>query len=191
MTPTEDRTRGLFDAISRSGYYPEIVAGALQDALAGEPAVAYVVHHEPTFDREEIRRHMSVVVLTPTRLLLTHTDENPGDSLLPKPYTSTSSEAVPLGRISGVMVTRMVSSQTQDLEEAVLTIAWGSVSRVDLEPARCDDPECEADHGYTGSVSGDDFSLRLSAAAEGGAAVEGLLEFARALNVATTTTTAR
>ncbi|MET0467772.1 MAG: DUF5998 family protein [Aeromicrobium sp.] len=191
MTRTTDRTKDLYESISRSGYYPEIVAGALEDALATEPVESFVVHHEPTFDREEIRRHMSVLVLTPTRLLLTHTDEHPGDTLLPKPYTSTSVEAVPLARVSGVVVTRMVSSQTQQLEEALVTIGWGAVSRVELEPARCDDPECEADHGYTGSISGDDFSLRLSAAAEGGAAVVGLLEFARALTAATTVTEAR
>lgn len=191
MTKTQDRSKALFASISRSGYYPEIVSGALQDALAGEPTGAFVVHHEPTFDRDEIRRHMSVLVLTPSRLLLTHTDEHPGDTLLPKPYTSTSVEAVPLSRVAGVVVTRMVSAQTQQLEEALLTISWGAVSRVELEPARCDDPECEADHGYTGSISGDDFSLRLSAAAEGGAAVEGLLEFARALTAATTVTATR
>jgi len=191
VTKIQDRTQDLFAAISVSGYYPEIVSGALQDALAGEPAEAFVVHHEPTFDREEIRRHMTVLVLTPSRLLLTHTDEHPGDTLLPKPYTSTSVEAVPLSRVAGVVVTRMVSAATQQLEEALLTISWGAVSRVELEPARCDDPECEADHGYTGSISGDDFSLRLSAAAEGGAAVEGLLEFARELTAATTVSGAR
>lgn len=191
MTKTQDRSKSLFASISRSGYYPEIVSGALQDALAGESTQAFVVHHEPTFDRDEIRRHMSVLVLTPTRLLLTHTDEHPGDTLLPKPYTSTSVEAVPLSRVAGVVVTRMVSAQTQQLEEALVTISWGAVSRVELEPARCDDPECEADHGYTGSISGDDFSLRLSAAAEGGAAVEGLLEFARALTAVTTATELR
>lgn len=186
MTQTQDRTKALFDSISRSGYYPEIVSGALNDALAGEPVASYVVHHEPTFDREEIRRHMSVLVLTPTRLLLTHTDEHPGDTLLPKPYTSTSVEAVPVSRVAGVVVTRMVSAQTQQLEEALLTVSWGAVSRIELEPAHCDDPECEADHGYSGSLTGDDFSLRLSAAAEGGSAVEGLLDFARALAAATT-----
>ena len=46
--------------------------------------------------------------------------------------------------------------------EAVLTIGWGGVGRVDLEPAGCGDPECEADHGYTGVLASDDFSLRVS-----------------------------
>ena len=29
---------------------------------------------------------------------------------------------------------------------------WGAVSRLDLVPATCADPDCEADHGYEGSV---------------------------------------
>ena len=79
----------------------------------------------------------------------------------------------------------MVTSTSKQLEEAVLTIGWGVVSRVELEPARCSDPECEADHGYTGSVTGDDFSQRISADADGGSAVERLLTFARTLSAAT------
>ena len=51
--------------------------------------------------------------------------------------------------------------------EAVMTIGWGGVSRIDLEPAGCADPQCDADHGYTGVLAPDDFSLRVSAAADG------------------------
>jgi hypothetical protein len=182
---TTDHQDELFDEVSRSGYYPEIVADGLHDALAGEIVAAYVLHHEPTFDHEEIRRHMTVLALTPTRLVLVHTDEHPGDDLLPKPYTSTTSEAVAVSQVRSVIVTRMVTSKSKQLEEAVLTVSWGAVSRVELEPARCSDPDCDADHGYTGTFAGDDFSLRLSAAADGGSAVERLLEFARTLSAAT------
>lgn len=181
-----DRTADLFSEVSHSGYYPDIVAQGISDAVAGELVHAFVVHHEPTFDRDEIRRHMTVLALTPTRLISTHTDEHPGDDLLPQPYTSTTSEAIAVSQVKSVVVTRMVSAQTQQLQEAVLTVSWGAVSRVELEPARCDDPNCEADHGYSGSIAGDDFSLRLSAAADGGTAVERLLEFARFLSAATT-----
>ncbi|WP_456696128.1 DUF5998 family protein [Aeromicrobium sp. P5_D10] len=183
---TTDQTAALFDEVSRSGYYPEIVAEGLRDALAGEIVHGYVLHHEPTFDRDEIRRHMTVLALTTSRLILLHTDEHPGDDLLPTPYTSTSSEAVALSQVRSVIVTRMVTSKSKQLEEALLTIGWGAVSRVELEPARCGDPECEADHGYSGSLTGDDFSLRLAAAGDGGAAVERLLGFARTLSAATT-----
>jgi hypothetical protein len=183
---TNDHTAEVFSEISRSGYYPEVVAEGLRDAIAGERVLASVLHHEPTFERDEIRRHMTVLALTPTRIVLLHTDEHAGDDLLPHPYTSTTSEAVPVGQVRSVVVTRMVSSVTNRLEEGVLTIGWGAVSRVDLEPAQCDDPACEADHGYTGNVTGDDFSLRLSATADGGAAVGRQLEFARILSGLTT-----
>ncbi|MBM9462658.1 phosphodiesterase [Aeromicrobium sp. YIM 150415] len=181
-----DRADDLFAEISRAGYYPEIVAAGIRDAVAGEQTRAFVVHHEPTFDREEIRRHMTVLVLTPSRVIVAHTDEHPGDDLLPRPYTSTTAEAVALSRVGSVLVTRMVAAHSQQLEEAVMTISWGAISRVELEPARCDDPNCEADHGYSGSITGDDFTLRLSSAADGGTAVERLLEFARQLSAATT-----
>ena len=181
-----DKISELLDAISAAGYYPAVVSAGLQDALAGEDVRGFVLHHEPTFDRDEVRRHMTVLVLTPRRLILAHTDEHPPDEQILKPYTSTTSEAVPIDAVKSVVVTRMVTEETIEPAEAVLTVGWGAVARVDLEPAQCPDPECEADHGYTGSIAGDDFSLRVSATADGGAAVQRLLVFARQLSAATT-----
>jgi hypothetical protein len=189
-----NQTMELRTALDRVGYYPAEVAAAVEDSLAGETVRSYVIHHEPTFDRDEVRRHITVLVLTPTRLLVTHTDENPPDDLLPEPYTSTSTEAIPIGRIGSVSVTRMVALSTEraqglgaptSVAEAVLTIGWGAVARVDLEPAECGDPECTADHGYTGALTAEDFSLRISATADGDDAVGHLLGFARALSAAT------
>ncbi|WP_121252757.1 DUF5998 family protein [Nocardioides ferulae] len=187
-TDDRDRTLELRSAIDRTGYYPEVVADGVSAAIAGEQVVSFFVHHEPTFERDEVRRHLSVVVLTPTRLVLAHTDEHAGDDLLPEPYTSTSTEAVRLSAVKSVVVTRMITSPESGPSspaEAVMTIGWGGVSRVDLEPAGCSDPECDADHGYTGVLSSDDFSLRVSAAADGGEAVTGLLAFAEALSART------
>lgn len=180
-----ESSTSVFDEISRSGYYPQIVTDGLRDALAGEEVRAHIVHHEPTFDRDQIRRHMTVLVLTPSRVVLLHTDEHPADDVVPRAYTSTTSEAVAIGRVRSVVVSRMVSADSQVLEEAVLTIGWGSVSHIDVEPARCSDPDCEADHGYSGSLTSDDFTLRLSAAADGAAGPEQLLEFGRMLSVET------
>lgn len=167
--------------INRTGYYPDVVADGVFSATGGEDVVSYFVHHETTFDHEEVRRHLTVLVLTPTRLVIAHTDEHPGDDMLPEPYTSTTSEAVMLSAIRTVVVTRMVANPTKGpgkAAEAVLTIGWGGVGRLDLEPAGCSDPQCEADHGYTGTLAGDDYNLRVSAAAEGEDAVAGLLAFA-------------
>ncbi|GGO69313.1 DUF5998 family protein [Nocardioides deserti] len=187
-TDDRDRATELRHAIDRTGYYPEVVADGVAAAVAGEQVVSFFVHHEPTFERDEVRRHLSVVVLTPTRLVLAHTDEHPGDDLLPEPYTSTSTEAVSLSAVKSVVVTRNIANPTSGPSrpaEVVMTIGWGGVARIDLEPAGCADPECEADHGYTGVLSSDDFSLRVSAAADGADAVHGLLSFAESLSAAT------
>ena len=188
LTEERDRGRDLRTAIERTGYYPDVVADAVVGAVAGVQVVSFYVHHEPTFERDEVRRHLSVVVLTPTRLILAHTDEHEGDDLLPEPYTSTTTEAVTLTSIRTVVVTRMVANPTAGVAppaEAVLTIGWGGVGRLDLEPAVCSDPNCDADHGYTGTLAGDDYTLRVSAAAEGADAVGGLLAFADALSART------
>ena len=184
-TENHDHTLALRDAIDRTGYYPEVVAHGVEAAVAGEDVVSFYVHHEPTFERDEVRRHLTVVVLTPSRLILAHTDEHAGDDLLPEPYTSTSTEAVALSAVKSVVVTRMIANPTSGPTppaEAVMTIGWGGVSRLDLEPAGCADPECDADHGYTGVLASDDFSLRVSAAADGNDAVAGLLAFAESLS---------
>jgi hypothetical protein len=183
-----DHARDLRKAIDRTGYYPEVVGDAVDGAVAGEAVRAFFVHHEPTFERDEVRRHLSVIVLTPSRLILAHTDEHAGDDLLPEPYTSTSTEAVSLTAVKSVVVTRMTANPTagpQPPAEAVMTIGWGGVSRLDLEPAGCSDPQCDADHGYAGVLASDDFSLRVSAAADGRDAVGGLLGFAAALSTST------
>ncbi|MGA8845534.1 MAG: DUF5998 family protein [Nocardioides sp.] len=183
-----DHARELAKAIERTGYYPEVVADAVDGAVGGEVVQAFFVHHEPTFERDEVRRHLSVIVLTPSRLILAHTDEHAGDDLLPEPYTSTSTEAISLTAVKSVVVTRMTANPTagpQPPAEAVMTIGWGGVSRLDLEPAGCSDPQCDADHGYTGVLASDDFSLRVSAAADGVDAVGGLLGFAAALSAST------
>ena len=190
-----DPALGLREAIEKSGYYPDVVTDAVLKAVAGEPVLSHLVHHEPTIDeRDEVRRHMSVLVLTPSRLILAHTDEHAPDDLLPAPYTSTSTEAVAVSAIRSVVVNRIVANPASyagkpipapGANEAVLTIGWGAVGRIDLEPAGCADPECDADHGYTGVVTSDDFSLRVSAAAEGPEAVADLLDFADALSART------
>jgi hypothetical protein len=189
---SEDQTAELGAAIEQTGYYPAVVREGVLAAVARERVVSFLVHHEPTIDRDEVRRHITVVVLTPTRLILCHTDEHAPDDLLPQPYTSTSTEAIKLDQVRSVVVNRMVANPAEITStpvpapaEAVLTIGWGGVNRVDLEPATCSDPQCEADHGYTGVIASDDFSLRLSSAADGQVAVDRLLVFAETLSAST------
>ena len=195
MRNLTDRSPDLRAAIEKSGYYPDVVSDAVNAAVAGESVEAFLVHHEPTIDeRDEVRRHVTVVVLTPSRFLVAHTDEHAPDDLLPAPYTSSSTEAIKLSSVRSVVVNRMVANpesyagrpiSAPGANEVVVTIGWGGVGRIDLEPAGCADPDCEADHGYTGVLAADDFSIRVSAAADGPEAVASLLSFAEALSART------
>lgn len=188
-----DTSAELRAAIDRCGYYPDVVSDSLAIAIAGEPVTAFVLQHEPTFDRDEVRRHITILALTPSRLIVGHTDEHAPDEVIDEPYASTSTEAIPLRRVSAVVLNRVVPSPASysgrrngdPAGEVVLTIGWGMVNRIDLEPAVCSDPNCEADHGYTGSVAADDIALRISAAADGAAGIQQAIDFARALSAAT------
>ncbi|MDH4352418.1 MAG: DUF5998 family protein, partial [Actinomycetota bacterium] len=171
---------------------PDLVVDSVEVALAGEPVVSYLVHHEATFDRDELRRHLTVLVLTPTRLVVGHTDDHPPEDGAPQAHATTSTESVRLDSIGSVVLSRVVDDPARYVpgsapRELVLTLGWGAVSRLDVEPASCGDPECEADHGYTGATTVDDFSVRISAAADGADGIDQALDFARALSRATAT----
>jgi hypothetical protein len=180
---------GLRAEIHACGYFPELVEDAVSLAVGPEEPVAHLVHHEATFNHDEIQRHLSVLVLTASRLIVGHTDENdnPGEPA----QALTTTESVPLKEVNSVALSQVVShperygSRRSTVAEAWLTISWGTMRRIDLEPAHCADPECEADHGLTGSLAGDDLTVRISAAGDGEAKVAQLVTFATALQLAT------
>ena len=173
----------LRQAIEATGYHPALVADAVASALGRESCHAYVVHQETTFDSQEVRRHVTVLALTHTRFIVAHADEQDG---APTTRVTATTEAVPLNQINSVVVSRTISdASTSTVDEVLLTLGWGGVSRIELDPAGCDDPNCEADHGYAGAVSSDDLQIRVAAAAEGRDAVMRLLTFVDALSTAT------
>ncbi|GLU48068.1 hypothetical protein Nans01_24190 [Nocardiopsis ansamitocini] len=181
--------------IERSGYYPGLVADAVATTLGTEAAEAAVVHHEATFDPGmEVRRHITVLVLTRTRLIVCHTDEHPPVAPDDRPHASTTTDAIKIDNIQSVALTRVVPdpaaySPGTPPSEVVLSISlavnWGAIAHIDLEPASCADESCELDHGYTGAITAEPLTLRVSQAADGTEAVTNLLNFAQALAEAT------
>ncbi|HEY3534038.1 MAG TPA: DUF5998 family protein [Pedococcus sp.] len=177
----------LTRAIERAGYYPALVGDVVQSALGEEPIVSHLVHQETTFDQDSVRRHITVLALTATRLVVAHADDHTDERPDHADTATATTECVPLGAVRGVMLTHVVTNP-QDYRpgslgrEITLTLGWGAVNRVDLLPATCGDPDCEADHGYEGSIASDDISLRISADAEGADALQQALGFARELS---------
>ena len=188
MKPIED----LQESITRTGYYPELVSDAIHTALAGESLRSFVLHHETTFDHDQLHRHLTVVALTSTRLVVSHTDEHLADETRPFASATTSTEAVRLKAIASVVIQRVVSQPAiypagSIVQEVVITIGWGAVNRIDLGPAGCEDPNCEAEHGYSGTSVNDDLTIRVSLAADGAPMVEQALQFAATLSEVTST----
>lgn len=184
--------------IERAGYYPALVVDVVESAVAGDDVLSHLVHQETTFDHDSVRRHITVLALTPTRLVVAHADDHAAedehaesdDSELKSTATATATtECVPLSAVRGVMLTHVVASPATYTpgslgRELTLTLGWGAVSRVDMIPATCGDPNCEADHGYEGTITTDDIGLRISADADGEPALAQAMAFARALSAA-------
>ena len=190
MPSAESASRtDLTSQLRRAGYYPELVQDVLDVAIAGEDLVSHLVYVETTFD-VEVRRHLTVLVLTPSRLITAHVDDHPADSENPSASAAATTESVPISELRSVSLSHVVVDPEKHRSgtppiEVTLAIGWGAVSRVDLEPAQCPDPGCEADHGLTGQITPDDIVVRVSAEAEGRDAVRNALAFARALSSAT------
>lgn len=177
----------LVDAVAHAGYYPDLVADVIRAAVGVEEIVSHLVHQETTFDQESVRRHITVLVTTATRLVIAHADDFPDDPAGRQDVATATTECIPLRSVRGVMLTHVVPNPSSYVagslgRELTLTIGWGTVSRVDLLPAVCADPTCDGDHGYEGTVTADDIALRISAEAEGSGALEAATAFARDLS---------
>ena len=190
VTSRTEQLQDLRRDIERAGYYPALVTDVLEIALAGEAVRAHLVHQETMFERTEVRRHITTLVLTPTRLVLAHVDDIPAENADGAPTAAATTEAVPLRQIRSVGLTHGVADPATYPDgpggtELTIALNWGAVRRIDLEPAACADPNCEADHGLTGTSMSDDLVVRISAQAEGQSAMRAAMHFATELSTAT------
>ena len=176
--------------IERAGYYPALVADVIKAAVGAEAVHGHLVHQETTFDQDTVRRHITVFVRTSTRLVVAHADDYPDHLSGSQEIATATTECIPLSSVRGVMLTHVVGDPSSYVpgslgRELTLTVGWGAVSRVDLLPAACADPDCVADHGYEGTVTADDISVRVSADADGERNLQNALDFAAALSAVT------
>ena len=185
--------RSLDEDLNRAGFYPVMVADVVHDALDEREPLSHVVHLETHFDRNEVHRHITVLVLTEDMLVITHVDDQQLDDAGHQMVAQISTESVPVSQIRSVVLS-YIYAQPQDYKpsdqarELTLAIAWSGGQRLDMGPAGCADPQCDADHGYTGNIVQEDIVLRVSAEADGAQAVQNAKSFARALRKVNTST---
>ncbi|MDO5661889.1 MAG: DUF5998 family protein [Brachybacterium sp.] len=170
----------LRSELETAGYFPQTAAHCLERSLRGAPLLAHLVRPETTFDGNEVRRHLTVLALTPRHLVVAHLDDDPADQLNPSQVVVTT-EKVRLTRIASVGLSQVFDSDGSGVRgreaEITLGITWGANRRLDVERAWCEDPECQADHGWTGTIAPTDIALRISALADGDGAIDAALAF--------------
>lgn len=173
--------QALRDRVDECGFFSELVEDSVSTALGDETVVDFLVQHEATVGPEGIIRHLTVLVLTPGRLIVSHTDEE--TDARGADTAVTTSESVPLWLLGVITVSRVLShperygSAEASVVETWLTLTWDAVRRLQIVPAHCGDPSCTADHGF----DGEDITIRMSPAADGAENVQRLVEFAGAL----------
>ena len=75
--------------------------------------------------------------------------------------------------VRGVMLTHVVPDPATTVpaprqrSDPHRRVVGATINRVDLLPATCGDPDCDADHGFEGTIASDDLVLRISADADG------------------------
>ncbi len=191
MTSLSAERRDLDAALERSGFYPMLVADVVHDALDGRAPLSHVVQLETHFDRTEVHRHITVLVLTEDMLVVAHVDDQQLDDAGEQIMAQISTESVPVSQIRSVVLSYVYAqpqnyTSADQARELTLAIAWTGGQRLDMGPAGCADPECDADHGYTGTIAQEDIVLRVSVEADGAEAVENAKFFARSLRKANT-----
>lgn len=171
--------------INDCGFFPQLVVDAVRQSLGDEDVMDFVVQHEAVVGTEGILRHLTVLTLTSTRLLVVHTDEqsdDPGQNM-----AVTSTESVPLDMIGVVSLSRAVTnpekygSRSCATTEIVMTLGWNAVRHIEIVPAHCADPDCEAEHGFDGELVNEDITIRMSPTADDDASVARLVGFATRL----------
>lgn len=187
MTPlSSPMGRDLQADINRAGFYPKMVLDVIDEALDGRDPGDHLVHLETHFDQNEVHRHITVLVLAQDVLLVAHVDDQQLDESGRQIMAQISTELVQLAKVTTV-ASSYVYHQPQNyrtgdpVKELTLGIAWAGAQRIDLAPAGCADPNCEGDHGYTGTSQQEDLVLRVSAEADGAGAVTAARNFAKAI----------
>lgn len=179
----------LKEDLRRAAFYPELVAASMAEELGERTVHAHLVHVDTHFDYDDLHRHITVLVLADGVLAAVHLTDFPADEFQNQVRAQVSTEIIPMAKIGSVVITTVYDSPQNyrpgdAVSEITLAVTWAGGYRVDLIPAVCPNPECEVDHGSTGTSTPEDLVLRIAGEAEGQTAVNKGLTFARALRAA-------
>ena len=135
--------------IKHAGFYPELVLEVVDDALAGLEPDAHFVQHETHFSRNDLHRHITVMVLCGSQLVLAHLDDSHLEEDAQGTVAHVSVEAVKLSALRAVTISYgydqpQIYRPGMSPTEVSFQVAWTGSLRIDAAPATCPDPTCTA-----------------------------------------------
>ncbi len=126
------------------------------------PFVATFVRPETLFDTDSVYEATPVFLLTATHLIVVLPDVT--HEFIPSGELITSTQIVPLRSITDYQVIRrrvLDGPQAGAISVVQLRMRWGASRALDMRPASCEDPTCEAEHGYVGMSINEDGDVLL------------------------------
>lgn len=173
--------------IQRAGFYPQLVANVMGQQLGEREILSHYVHVETHFGYDDLHRHITVLVLAEGNVLAAlHLNDLEDELDLETPRASVATEIIPLSKIGSCVVTTGYDNPQeyqpgQPPSEVTLVLSWAGGARLEFVPNLCEDPNCDADHGYLGTRISEDLVLRIAGKADGQEAVKKALAFSRML----------
>lgn len=173
--------------IQRAGFYPQLVANVMGQQLGDREILSHYVHVETHFGYDLLHRHITVLVLAEGNVLAAlHLNDLEDELDQGTPRASVATEIIPLSKVASCVVTTGYDNPQnyepdQPPSEVTLVLSWAGGARLEFVPNVCEDPECDADHGYLGTRLAEDLVLRIAGKADGQEAVNKALAFSRTL----------
>lgn len=136
---------------------------------------SYFVRPETVFDRDSVFDSVGVFMLTDTHLIIVVSDVN--HEMNPAGELVTITQVVELSHINDFQIgrRRVLEGPERGAISAVhFRFRWGGSWAADIRPAACDDPHCEADHGFLGSFTGEDGEIVLDGSISEATFIQGL-----------------
>ena len=156
----------------RNNFLAELASKVSTDSpILGDVAAAlgprsnvqtFFVRPETVFDQDSVYDSIAAFAVTGNRLLVVVSDVS--YEFNPQGEFITTTQFVNLDSIKDFQIVR---SRVADGPEAGalasvrMRLRWGAGWQHDIRPASCDNPNCDADHGYMAVITGDDGEIVL------------------------------
>lgn len=149
--------------IEGAGFFPQLATRAVHRLVGDQEIKASLVQVEAAFDRGSMFRHLTILILTGSSFIQVHIDEADNHSAV------VTSAVHSIRAIRGVSVQEVFADPTdsEEISEITISVDMASQRRSDIESLRCDDPTCEADHGFQARTYPDDVTIRISQLGDG------------------------